>query len=203
VSGLFPAPDVYPSSTTYPHAKEPIPYRNITVSYGTELLYNRAVVSNIGGQPQARENAASIAEYGVSSLEVNGLLIPTESIAADFAEYFVNIYGEPELRIDSISVQLSGLFMYQQNQILDLELSDMIRVRFAPNGIGDPIVQDLRVLGVAHDIRPASHEVRLALASAGDINFVFAGAEDPSAFPFSIFAGTLGGTAYPGSPLGL
>ena len=200
---LYPSSTLYPSALTFPHAKEPIPYRNITVSYGTELLYNRAVVSNIGGQPQARENATSIAEYGVSSLEVNGLLIATESNADDFAQYFVNIYGEPELRIDSISVQLSGLFMYQQNQILDLELSDLIRVRFAPNNIGDPIVQELRVLSVAHDIRPASHEVRLSLSDAGDINFVFAGAEDPNAFPFSIFAGTEGGTVYSGSPLGL
>jgi hypothetical protein len=198
VATLFPSTTLYPSTTIYPSV-DAIPYRNITVSYGTELLYNRAVVSNIGGQPQARQNAASIAEYGVSSLEVNGLLVATEVSADAIASYLTIIYGEPELRIDSISVQLSGLFMYQQNEILDLELSDIVRVRFAPNGIGDPIVQELRVLGVAHDIRPASHEVRLALAAAGDINFVFAGAEDPSAFPFSIFAGG----AFAGSPLGL
>jgi hypothetical protein len=200
---LFPSSTLYPSATTFPHAKESIPYRNITVSYGTELLYNRAVVSNIGGQPQARDNTDSIAAYGVSSLEVNGLLINTESAAADFAQYLTIIYGEPELRIDSISIQLSGLFMYQQNEILSLELNDIIRVRFAPNGIGGPIVQEVRVLGIAHDIRPASHEVRLALSAAGDINFVFAGVEDPSAFPFSIFAGVENGVVYPGSPLGL
>lgn len=195
----FPSSTLYPSSTTFPHAKEPLPYGSIAVSYGTEFLYNRSVVSNIGDQPQTRENAASIVQYGVSSLELNGLLIATEEAANLIAGYLVNVYGEPELRIDSISIQLAGMFQYQQNQILSIELNDIIRVSFTPNNIGDPIAQELRVIGVSHSARPASHEVTLSLTAAGDINFVFGGSEDSTLYPFSIFAGD----SFAGSPLGL
>jgi hypothetical protein len=180
-----------------------IPYQKITISYGTEFLYNRATISNIGGSPQTQQNADSIGEYGVSSLEFNGLLVATEEAADAIAGYLVTLYGEPELRIDAIVMQLSGMAEALQDEILGLELTDIIRVGFQPNNIGDRIVQELRVVGVSHDVRPASHQVTLFLTDAGPINFVFAADDDASAFPFSVFAGTEGGTVYAGHPFGL
>lgn len=183
-----------PSSTL-----DPIPYRSIAVTYGTEFLYNRAVVTNLGGNPQTSENTSSIAEYGVSSLEMNGILVSNDTQSADIAAYLTNVFGEPELRIDSLRVQLSGLLLDQQNQVLSLDLGDIIRVGFKPNNIGDRIVQEVQVIGIRHDIRPASHEVELALASARPISFVFGAGTAAEDNIFSLFAG--GDT--PGSPLGL
>lgn len=176
-----------------------IPYTDITVSYGTELLYNRAVLSNLGGTPQVAENATSIGEYGVSSLELNGLLIDDEADCLTLAEYIVRRYEDPELRFDTVSVQLAGMLKANQSSILGVELADVIRVEYQPNGIGDRISRPVQVIGIRHDIRPLSHQVTFQLASAAEVAFVFGGGTVAAEWPFSVFAG---GTV-PGSPFGL
>lgn len=176
-----------------------IPYTGITVSYGTELLYNRAVITNLGGTPQIAENASSIADYGVSSLELNGLLIDSDADCLTLAEYIVRRYEDPELRFDTVTIQLAGMGTANQTSVLGIELTDVIRVEYQPNGIGDRISKPVQVIGIRHDIRPLSHEISFQLSSADEQAFVFGGGTVAGEWPFSLFAG---GTV-PGSPFGL
>jgi hypothetical protein len=183
----------YPGTVVFSDAGTAIPYNGITVNYGTELLFNRAVVSRLGAGPQTSENAASIAEYGVVSLELNGLLMSSTSDALALSQFIVNKYSDPELRIDSLDVQLAGLGTAAQTQVLGLELADIIRVEFQPNDIGDAIVKDVQIIGIRHDARPASHVVSFALQSTDTAAFVFAGGTVTSGtavaaeYPFSVF----------------
>jgi hypothetical protein len=163
-----------------------IPFNAISISYGTELLYNRAVITNVGGNPQTQQNASSIAEYGVVSLELNGLLVDTEEAADALAAFLVRKYADPELRVDTLSVELAGLPAGEQLAVLDLELADVVRVEYQPNGVGVPIVRDVQIIGVRHDVRPGSHIVGFQFASTDTAAFVFGGDSDPFAFPFSI-----------------
>jgi hypothetical protein len=163
-----------------------IPFNAISISYGTELLINRAVITNVGGDPQTQQNASSVAEYGVVSLELNGLLVETEQAADALAGFLVRKYADPELRVDTLSVELAGLPAGEQFAVLDLELADIVRVEYQPQGIGVPIVRDVQIIGVRHDVRPGSHIVGFQFASTDTAAFVFAGDEDPIAFPFSI-----------------
>ena len=164
-----------------------IPYNGITVSYGTELLYNRAVISNLGGTPQVAENDASIAEYGVVSLELNGLLIDTDEDCDALANFIVRKYADPELRFDTLDVQLAGLNATDQATVLGVELADIVRVEYQPNGVGDRIVRDVQVIGIRHDARPASHVVSFQFASTDTAAFVFAGGTSTVEYPFSVF----------------
>ena len=164
-----------------------IPYNGITVSYGTELLYNRAVISNVGGTPQVAENDESIAEYGVVSLELNGLLIDTDEDCDALANFIVRKYADPELRFDTLDVQLAGLDATDQATVLGVELADIVRVEYQPNGVGDRIVKDVQVIGIRHDARPASHVVSFQFASTDTAAFVFAGGTSVAEYPFSIF----------------
>jgi len=164
-----------------------IPYTGLTVTYGTELLYNRAVISNLGGTPQTAENASSISEYGVVSLELNGLLIDTDADCDALANYIVNKYADPDLRFDTLDVQLAGLGTADQARILDVELSDVIRVEYEPLGIGPAIVKDVQVIGIRHDARPASHVVSFQLASTDTAAFVFAAGTSVADYPYSVF----------------
>ena len=164
-----------------------IPYNDITIDYGTELLYNRAVVSRLGGSPKTATNAASQSEYGVASLEFNGLLIDTDANAQALADFIVNKYADPELRFDSLSVQLAGLGTADQATVLDIELADIIRVEYQPLGLGGTIVKDVQVIGIRHDARPASHTISFALQSTDTAAMVFAGTADAALWPFSIF----------------
>jgi hypothetical protein len=164
-----------------------IPFNTITISYGTELLFNRAVITNSGGNPQTQENASSIAEYGVNSLELNGLLVETEENADALAGFIVRKYADPELRVDTLGVELAGRDALDQAAILGLELADIVRVEYTPNGIGAPIIRDVQIIGIRHDVRPGSHVVGFQFASTDTAAFVFGDEALPiDQQPFSI-----------------
>ena len=177
---------------TFSDAGTAIPYNNITVTFGTELLYNRAVISNLGGTPQIAENTASINDYGVVSLELNGLLIDTDEDCDALANFIVNKYSEPDLRFDTLSVELAGLGTADQGAILDVELTDVIRVEYEPNGFGGRVVKDVEVIGIRHDARPSSHAITFQLGSTDTAALVFAGGTVTSGtavvaeYPFSV-----------------
>jgi hypothetical protein len=176
-----------PGTVVFSDSGTAIPYTNITTTYGTELLYNRAVIGRIGGQPQTAENAESKAEYGVVSLELNGLLINTDANASALANYIVNKYAEPELRFDTISVELAGLGTADQAAVLGLELTDIIRLEYQPAGIGPSVTKDVQILGIRHAIRPGQHEIVLNLGSTDTAAFVFAAGTSVADYPYSVF----------------
>lgn len=176
-----------------------IPYTNVTMTYGTELLYNRAVIARIGGTPQTSENDTSKSEYGVVSLELNGLLIDTDANASALAGYIVNKYSEPDLRFDTISVQLAGLGTADQAKVLGLELTDIVGLEYQPAGIGPSVDRNVQIIGIRHSMRPGSHEILFNLASTTTAAFVFGGGTVAADYPFSLFAGG----SVVGSPFGL
>ena len=183
-----------------------IPYTDIQISYGTELLYNRVTITPLGINPQTATNTTSQNEYGTQSLDLSGLLLRTgadgTADAQALANYLVAKYAEPELRFESIGVQLAGLGTADQAKVLGIELTDIIRVEYRPNNIGTRIVKDVQVIGIRHAVQPDRHAVTFTLASTDTAAFVFAGGTsdtDSATYPFSVFAG---GT-FVGSPFGL
>jgi hypothetical protein len=180
-----------------------IPYTDISVQYGTELLFNRITVGGLQVDPQTASSTDSQNEYGIQTLTLAGLLLPTGATgtadAAALASYLLSKYDEPELRFDSMTVQLAGMGTANQTAVLGLEITDIIRVEFQPNGLGDRIVKDVQVIGIRHNVRPDRHEVTFNLASTDTAAFVFGGGTAIASYPFSLFAG---GTVT-GSPFGL
>jgi len=168
-----------------------IDYTDLSVSYGTELLYNRASVSFIGGDSQISSNATSISEYGVVALDLNGLLFQTGSAgtadAQALANYIVNKYANPELRFDSMSVELAGMGTANQTKVLSVELQDNIIVEYLPNKIGSRIRKNVQVLGISHRITPLAHKVTFNLGSTDTAAFVLAAGTAVADYPFSIF----------------
>ena len=130
-----------------------VPYTDIEVSYGTELLFNRVGITPIGIETQTASNTTSQTEYGVQSLELNGLLLPTgaqgTTDAAALAAYFVKKYGDPDLRFNTISVELAALGTADQTRLLAVELADIVTVEFQPQKIGTRITQPCQVIGIS------------------------------------------------------
>jgi len=180
-----------------------IPYTDIGISYGTELLFNRVTVAPLGIAPQDAESLDSQNEYGVQSLDLSGLLIRSGSAgtadAQALADYLVSKYAEPELRFEALTVQLAGLGTAMQTSVLGVELTDIIRVEYQPNGIGDRIVKDVQVIGIRHAVQPDRHAVTFTLSSTDTAAFVFGGGTAVASYPFSLFAGG----SVSGSPFGL
>ena len=192
-----------PGTVVFSDAGTAIPYTDIEVSYGTELLYNRVGITPIGLETQLASNTTSQTTYGVQSLEVNGLLLPLgaqgTSDASALAAYYAKKYGEPDLRFNTIAVELASLTAAQQTSVLSLELADIVTVQFQPSRVGDRTSRAVQIIGIRHQIRPKQHTVEFMLASTDTVAFVFGSNSDPIANPVSIFAG---GTVV-GSPFGL
>ena len=192
-----------PGTVVFSDAGTAIPYTDIEVSYGTELLYNRVGITPIGLETQLASNTTSQTTYGVQSLEVNGLLLPLgaqgTTDASALAAYYAKKYGEPDLRFNTIAVELAALTAAQQTSVLSLELADIVTIQFQPSRVGTRVSKAVQIIGIRHQIRPKQHTVEFMLASTDTTAFVFGSNSDSIANPVSIFAG---GTVI-GSPFGL
>jgi hypothetical protein len=51
----------------------------------------------------------------------------------------------------------------QQNEVLDLEIGDVVQVKFTPSGIPPAIEQFVRVIGISHDWSNNEKRINLAL----------------------------------------
>ena len=135
-----------------------IPFSNVAVVYGSEFLYNRIVVTRAGGNPQTAEDTDSQNSYGISSYNLDGLLFNSDFDALALADSLLGEYSEPEYRFDSITVQMSELTSQQQNDLLALDLTNQIEVKFTPNNLGSQIVKYGEIIGIEHNIGIIEHE---------------------------------------------
>ena len=138
-----------------------IPFRNIEISYGTEFLYTQITVDYPGGSASAQSASTSVADYGLSTYSLDTFL-PDGPSASVIANYLSGRYGEPTFRITGVDIAVDSLTPSQKGEILDLDLGYGVTVIFTPNGIGDPIVRDLAIDSIEHNIAPGSqHTVSL------------------------------------------
>lgn len=140
-----------------------VPYTAAAVNYGTELLYNQVEASSAAGTATSN-NTVSQGKYGITQATVNTLLAVYSSVEA-LSQYWVNKYGEPEYRFENLTVNLNGLTGDQQISVLELELGDIIQIKFTPNGIGSPIQRYGQIINLDHAITPDRHDITLGVGS--------------------------------------
>jgi hypothetical protein len=143
-----------------------IPYQSLEVVYGSELLYNKIVVSRLNGGTVTASDVDSQLTYGVSVLTLEDLLLNTDTQNTELAEHLLANYSQPEYRFEKLGVDLTSLSEVQQNQILNLEMGDLVQVIFTPNNIPPKIEQFAEVIRIEHQVTPYSHRVILGFESA-------------------------------------
>jgi hypothetical protein len=142
-----------------------IPFADLEVVYGSEQLYNRIVLSNnkVVADEVVSEDTDSQTIYGPRSYSVTGLLNDSADDLQYLADFLLARFKEPQYRFQSLSVILDVLSETQQNKVLDLEIGDIVNVRFTPSGIPPVIEQYSRVIGVSHDWSNNEKRVNLSL----------------------------------------
>jgi hypothetical protein len=142
-----------------------IRFTQIDVQYGSEFLYNEieATTQDSFAETQIAEAPGSKQLYGVRAYAISNLLNSDDSGAFDVAKDYLTYYYQPELRVQSITVDLSNLTLEERLQVLDLEIDSYISVSFTPNRVGDPKIASGLVTGISHRITITSHEVELRL----------------------------------------
>jgi hypothetical protein len=158
--------DATPTSTTVTEFTDDgtgIPFTLTSVNFGSELLYNEAIVTSIAGTAVAN-NDRSRSSYGVSSYELD-TLVSTQTQLANIADFLVQKYGDPEYRFESISINLNNVTAPQKVTCLGLEIGDVISISFTPNNIGSPIQQFGQIIRLGHSIDSDRHDMFISVSS--------------------------------------
>lgn len=171
---------------TFSDSNSGIPYDDIQIVYGTELLTNNVTVTSSAGTATATNSTSEVA-YGVTSKSVDSLL--GSGSLQGLADYIVARYSEPEYRIERIRVNVRALTTQQRADVLGLELGSQADVIFTPNRVGVPIALRNRVIGVSHDVTIDSHFISLTFEK---LPFDFFLLDDPVFGKLDDDAGVLG-----------
>jgi len=142
-----------------------IQYTNIDVIYGSENLYNRVSVTRANGTAQTVDSTESQDAYGVASYSLDGLLFNSDADSLELAEYLLNLYQQPELRLNSLTVNLHDKTSAEVEKLTTLDIADAAQIIFTPNQIGSAIEQYAVVTGVNHDIGIDRHTVTYYFSS--------------------------------------
>lgn len=139
-----------------------IPYNEVQVNYGSELLFNQAEMSRASGGTAVADDLLSQSVYGVRTLTQTGLLMSTDAALGQLAIYTVAQYAQPEYRFSSVQIVMPKLTGTQQNTILGLEIGSVCRIKFKPNNTGTTIDKYASVIGISQNITAANHVVNLS-----------------------------------------
>jgi hypothetical protein len=142
-----------PSSdpTTFSDDGMGIRFTSLEVVYGSEQLTNELTVTFTTGSETAT-NDDSVTAYGVTSLAVDTLNQNSDD-AAYLADYYTNRFGNPQYRVDSITVNVLSLTGTKYVlAVRDLELGDIVIVKFTPGNVAPQIVQYAKVVRINTNI---------------------------------------------------
>lgn len=142
-----------------------IQFADVNIVYGSENLYNRISLANADLIPEQAfaEDADSQALYGPRVLDQSGLLIQDPAQLQFLADYLLARYKEPQYRFETVTVVMDTISQANQDAVLDLEIGDIVLVRFEPSDIPPAIEQYCRIIGINHDWNPGSKNISFAL----------------------------------------
>lgn len=140
-----------------------IPYTEVLVNYGTELLVNTVNTSSAAGTAIAK-NERSRTSYGVVEEDIETLLADLGQVR-DLADFTVQKYGDPEYRFNGVSMNLDTMSAPNRASVLGLEIGDVVLVKFTPNSVGNAIEQYGQIIAIDHDIEQSRHDMQIGLAS--------------------------------------
>jgi hypothetical protein len=158
-------PDIVFSDEVVAGVYTGIQFADVNIVYGSENLYNRIILENADIFPEEAyaEDATSQAVYGPRTLSQTGLLIQEPEQLQFLADFFLARYKEPQYRFETVTVVLDTLSTVNQDKVLDLEIGDIVLVRFEPSDIPPAIEQYCRIIGINHDWTPGSKNISFAL----------------------------------------
>jgi hypothetical protein len=142
-----------------------IQFADVNIVYGSENLYNRITLENADLFPEQAfaEDANSQILYGPRTLTQSGLLIQDPEQLEFLAEFLLARYKEPQYRFETVTVVLDTITPENQDKVLDLEIGDIVLVRFEPSDIPPAIEQYCRIIGINHDWNPGSKNISFSL----------------------------------------
>ena len=150
-------------------AVDTIEYSNIDLAYDDQLILNDVTVTRyndgIGpALPQTIEDAPSILRYFTKSGQRSGILVQTDTESEDQARTLIAARKNAELRIDSMTLNLSDPDNVIRNVAgLRADIYTLVNIEKSMPG-GSSVIRELFIQGVQHDVTPSTWNVKLLTA---------------------------------------
>lgn len=141
----------YTSQATFADDGSGLPYATAEVAYDSDLITNWAAYTAEGGTTQSVYDSTSRALYGDRRDTKTGLLADSDAQVLALAQWAVQQYKDPELRVTSIAVKPRRDPASLWPQVLGRLIRDQITVVRNPPG-GFEITQACHIAGIAHDV---------------------------------------------------
>jgi hypothetical protein len=137
-------------------------YKTLNSEYSDDSLFNSILVSSPAGQV-IKQNAASIADYGLFSLTFDKLLNYSLVDLDDLAFSYLNFFSEPVVRFTGVGVELAGFSEEARQELLRLELASVVTF-IKSFSVGDPLLisKTFFVTGIKHQVSPSSHFIQFS-----------------------------------------
>ena len=133
-----------------------ITYTNAVVAFDDTTILNSVSVTRSGGIAQTASDQTSINTYFLHSGKRDGILVETDTEALNQAQGILATRKDPEVRIDSIQLNLYDDFNPDKPKAgVDLELLDGVTVTKAMPG-NTSVTQKSLINGINHDITKSS-----------------------------------------------
>ena len=143
-----------------------IPYQGLKVQFGSELLANEIVVKSVITETELLAiDEDSIQQFGIFNLTRSDLLINNDDDLSNYAVFIASKFSLPEYRFESLDLLLDELPALQQEEVLNLELGDVVSIKFTPNGIAPAIEKFGEVIRIDHNIDINNHVTSLGFAT--------------------------------------
>jgi hypothetical protein len=140
-------------------------YKALSLEQGTDLLYNDITVASGTAWSVNTSDATSQVTYGIIPLAVDGELLNSAAEGTALATYLIDRYADAWTRVSEVTVELNGMPTTVLTKVLQLDLADVVPVKFQPNGIGDRITRVSTIEGITHDIGIDSHQITFRFAA--------------------------------------
>lgn len=142
-----------------------IQFASVNNVFGSENLYNRILISNAADPvlEATASDADSQTVFGPRSYSQSGLLVASQDELQFLADFLLERFKQPQYRFEAVTVVMDTLSTVNQDAVLDLEIGDIVLVRFEPSDIPPAIEQYVRIIGISHDWDATSKNITFAL----------------------------------------
>lgn len=133
----------------------PMKFADITIdSHSVDVIRNIIPVDygDDGKQIRVKDNS-SVEAYGPAEEPISIPTVDRSDVARNLADYRLSEWKDPRTRITRLLVWPRSRPL-TFHTVLGFDLGARARAEIAPLGIGDPIVQEVNVEGIEHDITP-------------------------------------------------
>jgi hypothetical protein len=143
----------------------------LSTDYDEAALANVIRITRVGGAQQEASDALSVQNYLTHTHERGDLLMQTDTVAADYANYVLYHAKDPEQRFDVLKVYPQSDPDNLFPQVLGRKVGDRIRIKRRPPG-GGTIDQEVFIRGIGHEVEQEYWVTTWQLQSATTFSFL-------------------------------